>query len=128
MTADWNITEKLETVSKGSEGNVRLKKVLFDKTPAKVVNPKSYFDYEIHVPDGRYRIRAKVGDVELPSWQKVVFEGVETNLITNEKGQFSWTPERIVKVVDGRLTIRIYFDETSGKAAGLSEIVFQLAG
>ncbi len=128
LTADWNITEKVETVSKGTEGNVRLKKVLFDKTPSKVVNPEDYFDYEIHVPDGKYRIRAKVGDVELPSWQKVVFEGIETNVITTEKGQFTWTPERIVKVADGRLTIRVYFDETSGKVAGLSEIVFQLAG
>jgi hypothetical protein len=128
ITADWNITEKVETVSKGTEGNVRLKKELFDKAPSKVVNPKSYFDYEIHVSDGKYRIRAKVGDVELPSWQKVVFEGVETNVITTEKGQFSWTPERIVKVNDGRLTIRIYFDETSGKVSGLSEIVFQWAG
>lgn len=128
ITADWNIAEKVETVSKGTEGNVRLNKVLFDKTPSKVVNPKSYFDYEIHVPDGKYRIRAKVGDVELPSWQKIVFEGVETNVITTEKGQFSWTPERIVKVADGRLTVRIYLDETSGKVAGLSEIVFQVAG
>lgn len=128
ITADWNIAEKVETVSKGTEGNVRLKKVLFDKTPSKTINPKNYFDYEIHVPEGKYRIRAKVGDVELQSWQKVVFEGVETNLITTEKGQFSWTSERIVKVTDGRLTIRIYFDETSGKVAGLSEIVFQWAG
>jgi hypothetical protein len=127
-TGEWNISEKVETVSKGTEGNVRLKKVIFENTKAKAENPKNYFEYEIQVPVGNYRIRAKVGDVELPSWQKVVFEGVETNAIATEKGQFSWTSERIVKVSDGRLTLRIYYDESNNKVAGISEIVFQVAG
>jgi hypothetical protein len=123
----WNIAERVETVSKGTDGNVRLRKTMFGNTNVKFVNPKNWFDYEIHVPDGTYRIRAKIGDVELPSWQKIAFEKAEVGVFTTEKGQFSWTPERVVKVTDGRLTIRIYIDETNAKVAGISEIVFQQA-
>jgi hypothetical protein len=42
-------------------------------------------------------------------------------------GEQKWTNERIVKVNDGKLTIRIYVDENNEKVAGISEIVFQRA-
>lgn len=123
----WNKTERVETVTKGLEGNVRLKKILFNKMVIKAINPNNWFDYEIHVPNNTYRIRARLGDVELSTWQKIAFEKVDVGTITTEKGQFAWTPERVVKVTDGRLTIRIYIDETNEKVAGISEIVFQQA-
>lgn len=127
ITGDWNIAEKVETVSKGAEGNARLRKVLFGGTVAEAKNPNNWFDYEIHVPNGNYRIRARLGDVEMASWQKIAFEKVEAGTIATEKGQFVWTSERVVKVTDGRLTVRIYIDETNEKVAGISEIVFQQA-
>lgn len=127
ITGDWNIAEKVETASRGTEGNARLRKVLFDGTVAEAKNPAGWYDYEICVPNNTYRIRAKLGDVELLSWQKVAFEKVDVGTITTEKGQFAWTPERVVKVTDGRLTVRIYVDETNEKVAGISEIVFQQA-
>lgn len=127
MTGDWNIAEKVETASKGADGNARLRKVLFEGTVAEAKNPESWYDYEINVPNSTYRIRAKLGDVELPSWQKIAFEKVDVGRIITEKGQFTWTPERVVKVTDGRLTVRIYIDETNERIAGISEIVFQRA-
>lgn len=127
ITGDWNIAEKVETASKGTEGNTRLRKILFDGTVAEAKNPAGWYDYEICVPNNTYRIRTKLGDVELASWQKIAFEKVEVGIFTTEKGQFVWTPERVVKVTDGRLTVRIYIDETNEKVAGISEIVFQQA-
>lgn len=127
ITGDWNIAEKVETVSKGTEGNARLRKVLFGGTVAEAKNPAGWYDYEICVPNNTYRIRAKLGDVELASWQKIAFEKVDVGTIATEKGQFAWTSERVVKVTDGRLTVRIYIDETNEKVAGISEIVFQQA-
>ena len=127
ITGDWNITEKVETASRGTEGNARLRKVLFEGTVAEAKNPAGFYDYEICVPNNTYRIRAKLGDVELPSWQKIAFEKIDVGIFTTEKGQFAWTPERVVKVTDGRLTVRIYIDETNEKVAGISEIVFQQA-
>lgn len=127
ITVDWNIAEKVETVSKGTEGNARLRKVLFEGTVAEAKNPVGWYDYEICVPNNTYRIRAKLGDVELSSWQKITFEKVDVGTIATEKSQFAWTPERVVKVTDGRLTVRIYIDEANEKVAGISEIVFQQA-
>ncbi|HCE58013.1 MAG TPA: hypothetical protein DER09_09370 [Prolixibacteraceae bacterium] len=127
IAGDWNIAEKVETASKGAEGNVRLRKVLFEGTVAEAKNPNNWFDYEIHVPNGTYRIRARLGDVEMESWQKIAFEKVDAGAIATEKGQFVWTSERVVKVTDGKLTVRINIDETNEKIAGISEIVFQQA-
>jgi len=127
LLGTWNIAERVETVSKGTEGNVRLRKAVFSDTELKSVNPRNWFDYEIQVPQGTYRIRARIGDVELPSWQKIAFEKIDMGTIATERGQFVWTSERVVKVTDGRLTVRIYIDETNEKVAGISEIVFQIA-
>lgn len=125
ITGDWNIAEKVETASKGTEGNARLRKILFQGTVSEAENPVNWFDYDINVPNDAYRIRARLGDVELASWQKIAFENLEVGTFSYGKGQFGWTPERVVKVNDGRLSIRIYVDETNEKVAGISEIVFQ---
>jgi hypothetical protein len=127
ITGKWNPAGKVEWVAKGNEGNVRLKKVLFEDTPAQTGNPEDYFEYQITVRNGTYRIRAKVGDVYLPTWQKIEFEGVTAATKSLEAGEFDWTGERIVKVTDGSLTVRIYIDHENKLAAGLSEIVFQQA-
>lgn len=123
----WNITDKVDFFSKGIEGNVRLGKILFEGSKAECKNPRNYFDYEIYVHDGAYRIRAKLGDLILSSWQKIDFEGVNAGTFSLEDGEQKWTNERIVKVNDGKLTIRIYVDENNEKVAGISEIVFQRA-
>jgi hypothetical protein len=71
LLGKWNPADRVEWVSTKNDGNVRLKKVLFEGTPAQCKNPKNYFEYLITVPNGTYRIRAKVGDLFLPSWQKL---------------------------------------------------------
>ncbi|MBW6492371.1 MAG: hypothetical protein K0B15_14405 [Lentimicrobium sp.] len=44
-----------------------------------------------------------------------------------DAGEFNWTGERVVKVYDGTLNVRIYTDTENEKVEGLSEIVFQRA-
>jgi hypothetical protein len=58
---------------------------------------------------------------------KIDFEGVNAGTFALSDGEQKWTNERIVKVNDGKLTIRIYVDENNEKVAGISEIVFQRA-
>lgn len=123
----WNVADKVDYVLKGLEGNVRLWKKMFAGATAECVNPGNFYDYEISVHNGVYRIRAKMGDLSLPTWQKIAFEGIDAGTISNEKAVFNWTSEKVVKVNDGKLTIRIYVDPANEKPAGISEIVFQRA-
>lgn len=123
----WNTAEKLDWVSKNEEGNVRISKTLFEGTPAECTNPSDFCDYEINVRNGVYRIRGRVGDVELASWQKLEFEGVPSGTFSLGAGEQKWTSEKVVKVEDRKLTIRIYSDNTGKTLAGLSELVFQQA-
>lgn len=114
-------------MNKNEKGNARLKKVLFEESPAEAENPSDYFDFDISVRNGVYRIRAELGDWFLPSWQKVEFEGVEAAAYSLKPGEFTWTTERIVTVKDGSLTTRIFVDNNNTKVAGISQIVFQRA-
>ncbi len=123
----WNPADKVDWVMKNEQGNARLKKVLFGGSPAECKNPENFFEYEINVRNGGYRIRAEIGDLFLPSWQKVSFEGVNAGEFSLAAGESTWTTERIVQVTDGKLTVRIYIDEKNKKVAGLSQIVFQRA-
>jgi hypothetical protein len=127
LLGKWNPTDRVEWVSSKNDGNVRLKKVLFEGTPAQCKNPDNYFEYQITAPNGTYRIRAKVGDLFLPSWQKLEFEGIASSDKSLDAGETYWTGERVVKINDGTLNIRIYMDEKENRVAGLSEIVFQRA-
>ena len=121
----WNVAGKVESVTKNDEGNARLKKVLFENTPAESVNPDDYFEYQISVRNGTYRIRVKVGDQYLPTWQKISFEGTTPVTKSLPAGELGWTGEQVVEVQDGTLNIRIYTSQN--QVAGLSEIVFQRA-
>ncbi|MCG6190877.1 hypothetical protein [Maribellus maritimus] len=121
----WNISQRVDCICNGDESNARLNKVLFAGSPAEKKNPENNYDYEISVSNGTYRIRAKVGDLEFPSWQKVELEGIEAGTFDLNAGEYKWTNERVVKVNDGKLSIRIYVDSSNRKVAGLSEIVFQ---
>ncbi len=121
----WNPAEKVEWAMKNGDGNARLRKVLFEGSAAACKNPENFFDFEINVQNGTYRIRAEVGDLYLPSWQKITFEGVDAGRFSLNPGQAEWTTERIVKVTDGKLTVRIYIDPENQRVAGLREIVFQ---
>lgn len=123
----WNKPDKVEWVLKGEEGNARLKKTLFLNEPAQSTNPENWYDYQINVQNGVYRVRAKVGDLFLPTWQKISFEGILAATYNLKAGELKWTNEKVVKVSDRKLTIRIYVDEKDEKYAGLSEIVFQRA-
>lgn len=123
----WNIFDKVGSVSRGKSGNARFEKIVFPKSGSACKNPDNFYTYEINVAQGVYRIRAKVGDLFLPSSQQLNFEGVDAGTFTLGAGETIWTGEKIVKVKDGKLTIRIYIDEEKHDVAGLSEIVFQRA-
>ena len=123
----WNTANKLEWVAKGDIGNVRLSKTLFSGTKAECTNPQPYFEYSIAVKNGTYRIRAKVGDIEKNSWQKIAFENLEGTTFDLGVGEQKWTSERVVRISDHQLNIRIYVDQENNTVAGLSEIVFQQA-
>ena len=79
------------------------------------------------VQAGTYRIRAKVGDVSHSSWQKIQFENVIASTYSLEAGEQKWTSEKVVKVNDGKLSVRIFVEENNRKPAGVSQIVFQKA-
>ena len=123
----WNATDKVMYCTKGEAGNARLKKTLFANTAAECRNPNNYYEYEINVRNGVYRVRAQVGDVQKASWQKLEFEGIEASTYELDPGEMKWTSEKVVKVNDRRLTVRIYVDPNDRKVAGISEIVFQQA-
>ncbi len=127
MLGRWNIADKVEWIGSGLKGNARLRKTLFAQTKAQSTNPEDYYDYEINVRNGVYRIRAQVGDLELPSWQKVEFEGIDAGTFQLEAGEYKWTSERVVTVKDYKLSVRIYLDPNNQKMAGLTDIVFQKA-
>ena len=123
----WNTAGKVEWVARGDSGNVRLSKTLFAGTKAQCTNPLPFYDYTIAVKNGTYRIRAKVGDIDQASWQKISFENVEAGTFALRAGQQTWTGEKVVRVSDFRLHVRIYVSPDSNSVAGLSEIVFQQA-
>ena len=123
----WNTADKVMFCARGEQGNARLKKVLFGGSDAECRNPNNYFEYEINVRNGVYRVRAQVGDVEQDSWQKIEYEGFEAATYELAAGELKWTSEKVVKVTDRKLTVRIYVDPDNRKIAGISEIVFQQA-
>lgn len=123
----WNTADKVEWTISGKTGNARMYKFLFMGEKAACKNPNNWYDYEINVRNGVYRIRAEIGDHFFSSWQKVSFEGVSATTYSLNAGEFKWTSEKVVKVKDGKLTIRIFVDESNKKPAGIREIVFQRA-
>lgn len=127
ITEKWNKADKVDYAIKNSDGNVRLGKTLFPGSPAECTNPENFYDYQINVHNGTYRIRAKIGDVLSQTWQKIQFNQIEAGVFTLKPGEFAWTAEKVVKVSDGKLIVRIFVDENNEKPAGLSEIVFQKA-
>lgn len=116
---------RVELAVKGEVCNARLRKALFASVSASCVQPQPHYDYEICVRNGVYRVRSLVGDAEQDSWQQLEFEGRAAGIHSLKAGEFKWTPERIVKVKDGRLTTRMVLDSLGGKVAGIREVVFQ---
>lgn len=126
ILGDWNPADKTEWAVSRSNSNARLRKTLFVGQPAMCTNPSDYYLFEINVREGIYRIRASVGDCLLPSGQKVEFEDQPAGTFKLLPGEFVWTPERIVRVNDGRLSVKIHLIPGS-PVAGISKIVFQKA-
>lgn len=126
ILGDWNPADKTEWAVNRSNSNARLRKTLFGGQPAMCTNPFDYYLFEINVREGIYRIRASVGDCLLPSGQKVEFEGQPAGTFVLSPGEFVWTPERIVRVKDGRLSVKIFLIP-GNQVAGISKIVFQKA-
>lgn len=127
LLGQWNTADNIAWICNGEDGNARLRKVLFGGERAECRNPRDYFGYQINVLNGVYRIRAKVGDLFEPSWQKVTFNGTDAGTFSLKSGETKWTSEKVIKVNNGKLTVRIYIDPKNEKLAGLNEIVFQRA-
>jgi len=120
----WNPAARVEGVTDGLSGNARLRKTLFTGEPAACTNPVSWYDFEINVRNGLYRVRARVGDWQEATWQKVEFEGISAGTFDLKAGMPEWTSEKIVQITDGKLTVRIYVADHN-RPAGLCELVFQ---
>ncbi len=125
ILGNWNPADIVERVTCERRGNVRLRKVLFSGTVAHCVNPDSYFDYRINVPNGVYRVRIRVGDMALSTVQTIEFNGIPAGTKVLKPGEFDWTSERVVNVTDGKLMVRISPGPEDSAVAGVSEIVFQ---
>jgi len=103
----WCTAAAVEVYSNKDMGNIRLRKILWAGTAAWAENPNNYFNFEVNVENGTYKVLARVGDCLLPSWQKVAFEGLDAGTYLLDNGEYTWTPELTVTVADGKLTLTI---------------------
>ncbi len=124
LLGDWCSAKKVEpTEAKGSFASALLRKTLFKGTVSEAINPESYYDFEIVVPDGNYAVNLLLGDVNEPTSQQVEVEGVKMGTFELRANHLSWTGRRKVAVRDGRLTVRIHLKD-GNTYASLSEILF----
>jgi hypothetical protein len=103
--------------------SARLSKVLHQQTRSPATNPHDWFDFEVRVEDGDYRVKAEVGDAYADTWQRVEFEGVDAGSYGLPRGRLEWTPEKTVSVKDGLLTLRFRIKD-DGTPAGLRDLYF----
>lgn len=127
LLGSWCAAGKVETSHNGRttspDQSAILRKRMHAGTAHPAENPNDYFDFEVAVQNGAYRIMAEVGDVYSDTWQAIEFEGMKAGTYTLRAGPPRWTPEQIVTVNDGRLTIRIHLkDELT--PAGLRNLNF----
>lgn len=122
---DWCVSQKVEGVESDMGGNARLRKTLHAGTRAESENPESSYEFEVAVENGRYLVNATVGDLFLPTSQKLYFENSEAGIFEiSEGGAFQRSQDLEVDVADQRLTVRIeLLDEDKG--AGIRELSFK---
>jgi hypothetical protein len=104
--------------------SARVRKVMHSQTRFPAVNPNDWCDFEVAAPNGVYRVKAEVGDAYTATWQRVAFEGVEAGVFELPSGELRWTPELKVRVRDGRLTVRLMFQDQG--IAAIRELLFGL--
>jgi len=119
----WCTAYKMESESIYQDANLRITKTLFAGTAAEATNPNDYYDFEVAVENGEYEVRAEVGDASRPSWQRVTFEGVDAGVYELTEEEFEFTPTKIARVDDGRLTIRFYLKDEK-TCAGIRRLYF----
>ena len=125
---DWCAAGKVETSLTDEGGKpfqgARLSKIMHQQTEHPARNPQDWFDFEVAVENGTYRVRAEVGDQYAATWQWVEFEGVDAGTFELPPGQLRRTDERPVTVNDGRLTARIQLRDNR-TPAGLRNLTFE---
>lgn len=127
----WCTAYTVET-SAANEGNspdqsAVLRKTIHKSTGMSATNPNNFYDFEVKVSEGEYRVNVKTGNMYGPTWQRIEIEDVDAGTIELEAGELKWTGEKRVKVSDGKLTIRIYLKDDVTEA-GIFDIYFTIAG
>jgi murein DD-endopeptidase MepM/ murein hydrolase activator NlpD len=120
---DWCVGNRVLWSRDNSLANCWMSKTLYAGTAAEATNPSDYYDFEILVENGTYMVQAEIGDLASPSWQKVVFEGVDAGTYDLRKGELKWTSNHQVIVNDNKLTIRLYLKDRQ-TIVGISELKF----
>lgn len=120
---DWCTAGALELYPDKS-GCLPLQKIMHKGALAECENPHNFYDFEVAVEKGSYIVSAKVGEMEESSWQKVTFNGVEAGTFELVAGEFQGTETKTVKVLDGRLIVRIELKDKNTRA-GINELHFQ---
>lgn len=127
LLGDWCAAGKVEA-SFPNDGthpgeSARLRKVMHVQTRSPATNPHDWFDFEVAVVNGFYKVKAEIGDAYTSTWQRIEFEGVDAGIHVLANGEMKWTPEKLVEVEDGRLTLRIHLKDGQTNA-GVRELDF----
>ena len=122
---DWCGSQKVEYVNDRNKegGNVRLLKVLYKDQPAECTNPNDYYKFNVIVENGTYLVSAVVGDLELPTSQKVFVEDQFLADYQLDAGVYKHTGNREVVVDDGQFTLRLELRDDK-TPAGISQLNF----
>lgn len=121
---DWCISQKVENAHNDSIGSVRLKNKLHVGTPAECENPSSYYEFEVLVKNGIYSVNATVGDIKLPTSQKIFFENTSVGVFETQGSRNEKTEDIKVEVSDNQLTVRLELIDAE-QYAGLMELHFK---
>ena len=102
--------------------SARLRKTLFEGTPAAAENPHNHYVFQIDVEAGVYEVQVRVGDRDLPTWQKLSINNTDLGTFERAPG-FTWTPLEHAKAPEGKLLLRV--DLQAKQLAAVSAINFR---
>jgi len=94
---DWCAAGKVEHSLPDEGGrpfqSARLSKIMHTQTGQPARNPHDWFDLEVAVEDGTYRVRAELGDFYAATWQQIEFQGTDASTFELPREVLTWTEE-----------------------------------